>query len=59
MLRQHQHVLTALAQWREVELHHVQPVKQILTKAAGGDGLLMPGDLTREEHRTKAMRQAV
>ena len=38
--RQRQNVLAPLAQRRNVQLHHVQPVKQILAKPAGFDFLL-------------------
>ena len=39
-LGQRQNVLAPLAQRRDVQLHHVQPVKQILAKTAGFDFLL-------------------
>ena len=39
MLREQQHVVAAIAQRRQLDLHDVQPVKQILAELAAGNGL--------------------
>ncbi len=39
MPRQQQHIVAAVAQGRQVDLHDVQPVEQILAELAAGNGL--------------------
>src|SRR5208283_4273783 len=39
MLRQQQDIVAAVAQGRQLDLHDVQPVKQILAELAAADGL--------------------
>jgi hypothetical protein len=37
VLRQRRHVLAPLAQWRQRDRHHVEPVVQVLAEVAPGD----------------------